>query len=463
MDGVEARGLSSRDRGGVRMMDGLDLRPDAVEAALAEAGAAFIDRNPLSAAAYIRAEAVMPGGNTRSVLFYEPFPLVMVRGDGCFLWDADGHRYLDLLGEFTAGLYGHSNPPILAAIRAALESGLNFGAHTLMEPELARLLCDRFASIERLRFTNSGTEANLMALALAKAFTGRSRILVFTGGYHGGVLTFGAGHSPANVPHDVIFGSYNDAEGARRLIAANAADLAAVLVEPMLGSGGCIPGEPAFLTALQEGARSVGALFILDEVMTSRTSAGGLQALLGLAPDLTTLGKYIGGGMSAGAFGGRAEVMALFDPRRPGALPHAGTFNNNVLTMSAGIAGLTEVFTPGAADALRERGERFRDRLNALCRAAGASMQFTGCGSIMGVHFTASLIRCPADAAGSDTRLRDLFFFDMAAAGIYLARRGFMALMLPVGEAELDQAASAVSGFLARRRDLLTTSNTNSR
>jgi glutamate-1-semialdehyde 2,1-aminomutase len=437
------------------MMDGFDLRADAVDVALAEARAAYADRNPLSAAAYARAEAVMPGGNTRSVLFYEPFPLAMVRGEGCFLWDADGHRYLDLLGEFTAGLYGHSNPVIRAAIDKALDAGWSFGAHNLMEPELARLICDRFASIERLRFTNSGTEANLMALALAKAFTGRSRILVFKGGYHGGVLTFGAGHSPANVPHDLILGDYNDAEGARRLIAENASDLAAVLVEPMLGSGGCIPGEPAFLAALQDGARASGALFILDEVMTSRTSAGGLQALLGLTPDLTTLGKYLGGGMSVGAFGGRAEVMALFDPRRPGALPHAGTFNNNVLTMAAGIAGLTQVFTAEAADRLRELGEGFRARLNALCRAAGAAMQFTGCGSIIGVHFTAGPIRNPGDAARADGRLRDLFFFDMAAAGIYLARRGFMALMLPVGEAELDAALAAVSGFLATRRALL--------
>jgi len=440
----------------MRMMDGFDLRSDAVEAALAEARAAYVHRNPLSAAAHGRAEAVMPGGNTRSVLFYEPFPLVMVRGEGCFLWDADGHRYLDLLGEFTAGLYGHSNPVIRAAIDTALDAGWSFGAHNLMEPELARLICDRFASIDRLRFTNSGTEANLMALAVARAFTGRSRILVFTGGYHGGVLTFGAGQSPANVPHDIIFGTYNDAEGACRLIAENAADLAAVLVEPMLGSGGCIPGEPAFLAALQEAARSVGALFILDEVMTSRSSAGGLQALLGLTPDLTTLGKYIGGGMSVGAFGGRAEVMALFDPRRPGALPHAGTFNNNVLTMSAGIAGLARVFTPEAADRLRARGESFRERLNALCRAEDAAMQFTGCGSILGVHFTAAPIRNPADAAGADMRLRDLFFFDMAAAGIYLARRGFMALMLPVGESELDEAVAAVSGFLVMRRALLT-------
>ena len=435
-------------------MDGVHLRSPSLDDALRDARARFEARNPHSREAFARAETVMPGGNTRSVLYYEPFPLAVVRGEACWLWDADGHRYLDLLGEFTAGLYGHSAPEIRDAVVAALEGGLNLGGHTLPEAELARLICARFASIDTLRFTNSGTEANLMALALAKAWTGRGRVMVFRGGYHGGVLTFAAGASASNVPHDFLLGEYNDAEGARHAIQGNAADLAAVLVEPMLGAGGCIPAEPAFLHAVRDATEAAGALMVLDEVMTSRTAAGGQQACLGIAPDLTTLGKYIGGGMSFGAFGGRREVMALFDPRQPGALPHAGTFNNNVLTMAAGIAGLTRLFTPEAADALRARGDAFRDRLNALCRDYGARMQFTGLGSIMNAHFTDSPIRRPADAAG-DARLRDLFFFDMAEAGIYLARRGLIALMLPVGAAELALAEDAVRGFLERRSVLL--------
>lgn len=283
----------------------------------------------------------------------------------------------------------------------------------------------------------------------------RRPLLVFRGGYHGGVLTFGAGPSPVNVPHDFLFCDYNDAAGACRLIEENGSDLAAALVEPMLGAGGCIPADPAFLAAIREGTAAVGALMILDEVMTSRMAAGGYQAMLGLSPDLTTLGKYIGGGMSFGAFGGRADVMALFDPRRPDALSHAGTFNNNVLTMAAGIAGLRDVFTPAMAEVLRERGDGMRDRLNELCRQAGVPMQFTGLGSVMSPHFTASPVRTVADAARGDKRLRDLFFFDMAEAGIYLARRGMIALMLPIGEAEIDRAVDAVRGFVEDRRDFL--------
>lgn len=437
-------------------MDGYSSPLSPVDQAVAAAEAAYVARNPRSRQAFRRAEAVMPGGNTRSSLFYLPFPLAIARGEGCWLWDADGHRYLDLLGEFTAGLYGHSNPVIRAAIDAALDDGLNLGGHTLLEPELARLVCERFAGIEQVRFTNSGTEANLMALAAARAFTGRDRVLVFRGGYHGGVLTFaGMGSSPANVPHDFVLGDYNDAEGTRRLIEANAGALAAVLVEPMMGAGGCIPAEPGFLHAVEAAARAAGALFVLDEVMTSRMSGGGLQALLDLRPDLTTLGKYIGGGLSFGAFGGREDVMRLFDPRQPGAIPHAGTFNNNVLTMAAGIAGLTKLFGPAEADALRERGNALRESLNAQCRARGVAMQFTGIGSVMNPHFVAGPIRTPAEAARSDGRLRDLFFFDMAEAGIYLARRGLIALMLPVGEAELASFNDAFAGFLARRAPLL--------
>jgi glutamate-1-semialdehyde 2,1-aminomutase len=435
-------------------MDYVDQRSQCVDLALAAARAGYVAANPRSRAQFVAAAAVMPGGNTRSVLFYDPFPLVMAGGQGCHLTDADGHVYLDALGEFTAGLFGHSNPITRAAIVAALDGGINLGGHNLLEPELARLVCERFPSIAQVRFTNSGTEANLMAVALAKAATGRDRILVFSGGYHGGVMIFGAKPSPVNVPHDFVVAPYNDGAEAERLIALHGADLAAVLVEPMLGAGGCIPAAAGFLEAVRAATASVGALMILDEVMTSRMSGGGRQAQLGLAPDLTTLGKYIGGGMSFGAFGGRADLMALFDPRRPGALPHAGTFNNNVLTMAAGIAGMTQIFTPDVADALFARGEALRARLNALFRAHGVAMQVTGLGSLMNVHFTDRAISRPADTV-CDERLRELFFFDMADAGIYLARRGLIALMLEMGAAELDRLVAAIEGFVVRRRALL--------
>jgi glutamate-1-semialdehyde 2,1-aminomutase len=432
----------------------IGLRNAAIGPALAEAREAYVARNPKSLARAVEAAAVMPGGNTRTVLHYDPFPLGFARGAGCRLWDLDGAEYVDLLGEYTAGLYGHSHPVIRAAIDAALDDGINLGGHTTTEARFARAIRDRFPAIERVRFTNSGTEANLMAISLARHFTRRPKVMVFDGGYHGGVFTFSGGGSPINAPFAFVVAPYNDTAATLALIRAHAADLAVVVLEPMMGGGGCIAAEPDFLHALRAATAEVGALLLLDEVMTSRLSPGGLQAVHGITPDLTTLGKYIGGGMSFGAFGGRADIIDLFDPRRPDALPHAGTFNNNVLTMRAGLAGLTEVYTPQAAAALNARGDALRERLNALCRAAGAPMQFTGIGSMLAVHMMAGPIRSPADAARGDARLKELFFFDMLERGLWLARRGMMALSLPIGDAECDRLADAVAEFLTVRASL---------
>ena len=425
------------------------------DAALAEAREQYVAANPTSLAAHVEAAAVMPGGNTRTVLFHLPFPLTMVRGEGCRLWDADGHQYVDMLGEYTAGLFGHSHPLIRKALDRALDGGWNLGGHGVMEARLARVVCDRFPSIDMVRFTNSGTEANLLAIATAVAVTGRKRVLVFDGGYHGGVLYFGGGGIPINAPHQWVLGAYNDADGAAALVRSHAGDLACILVEPMMGSAGCIPAEPGFLKALRDAATETGALLVFDEVMTSRMSSGGQQKRLGITPDMTTLGKYIGGGMSFGAFGGRRDIMDLYDPRRADALPHAGTFNNNVLTMTAGHAGMTQVFTPAAADALFARGEALRGRLNALARAHSARMQWVGLGSLMTVHFQDGTIRSPADAAGGDATLRDLFFLDMLHHGFYLARRGMVALSLMIGDLECDRFVSAVGDFLEARGRLV--------
>jgi glutamate-1-semialdehyde 2,1-aminomutase len=408
-------------------------------AALADAVARYRERNPRSERQFHSATEVMPGGNTRSVLFNDPFPLAMARGEDCWLWDLDGHKYLDALGEFTAGLYGHSHAVIREALHAALDGGLSLASHTVREAELAREIRARFASMELLRFTNSGTEANLLALAVAKVHTGRRKVLVFGGAYHGGVLSFGAGvSSPVNVPHEFIVAPYNDLDAVRAIVAREGAALAAILVEPMLGSAGCIPGDPAFLRGLQEMAKDCGALFVLDEVMTSR------QALLGLKPDLTTLGKYFGGGLSFGAFGGRTEVMARFDPRRADALAHAGTFNNNVLTMAAGLAGLQRVLTPYALELLNSRGERLRLRLNEIFAGHAVAMQFSGLGSMLNLHATNRLLRSPADLAGTDARAKDLLYYALLERGVFMARRGFIALSLPFGDAQLDTLAGAL-------------------
>jgi glutamate-1-semialdehyde 2,1-aminomutase len=419
---------------------------------LAEARARYVAARPASEEQSRLAAQVLPGGNTRTVLAYTPFPTAMRRGEDCRLWDLDGHEYLDLCGEYTAGLFGHSEPRIHAALRDALANGISLAAVGQAEQRLAAILCGRFTSMDRVRFTNSGTEANLMALMGARAFSGRPAILAFRGGYHGSVLTFPvSGTSPMAVPIPAVTADYNDVDGAVSAIREHGKSLGAVIVEPMLGSGGCLPATPAFLAALREETEAAGIPLIFDEVMTSRMSAGGLQARLGLVPDMTTLGKYVAGGMSFGAFGGRADIMGLFDGR----LAHAGTFNNNVLSMAGGIVAMGDIFDAAAADALFRRGEALRGRLNALCEAACVEMCFTGLGSMMTVQFRTSRLERPAAPTPAEEGLRELFFFDMMEAGIYIARRGMVTLSLPVGDAEVQRYVDAVSEFIEARRPLL--------
>jgi glutamate-1-semialdehyde 2,1-aminomutase len=425
-----------------------------IRAALAEAEELYRARNPKSLAQHRDACAAMPGGNTRSAIHVDPFPLTMARGEGARLWDLDGHEYVDFLSEFTAGIYGHSHPAIHRAIAAALESGLNFGAHNAIEARFAAAVCARFPSIELVRFTNSGTEANLMAVSAARAITGRPKILVFNGGYHGGVFYFRGHGSPLNAPFDFLFGRYNDFEAAEALVRPHRAELAAILIEPMQGTTGCVLAEPSFLAGLRQLASETGALLIFDEVMTSRLAPGGLQEVHGILPDLTTLGKYLGGGMSFGAFGGRGDIMARFDPRRGDAFQHAGTFNNNVLTMNAGYVGLTEIYTPDRARALNRWGDGLRERLGAVARRHGLPMQFTGLGSMMSVHMTRQPIRSEADAAQGDGRLRDLFWFDLVARGLWFAKRGMFALSIALDDGDADRLADAVEEFAQTRTGL---------
>jgi glutamate-1-semialdehyde 2,1-aminomutase len=423
---------------------------EALDDAVRRVEASYIARNPRSQAAFERARGVLPGGNTRSVLYYDPFPLSFARGEGARLWDADGHAYVDNLGEYTAGLFGHSHPVISAAIRTALEDGLSLGGLNRYEAEYAELIRQRFPSCDRLRFCNSGTEANLMAITAARLATGRAEVLVFDGAYHGGVLSFPGRNQPWNAPFPYRYGRYNDVEATAAALAGDPDAVAAVLVEPMMGSAGAIPAEPGFLAYLREVTARHGIVLILDEVMTSRNGPGGLQGRLGLSPDLTTFGKYLGGGLSFGAFGGRADLMDVFDTTRPSGVSHAGTFNNNTLSLAGGLAGLKEVFTPEMADRHYARGERFRAQLAAAGAAHGVPLQVTGSGSIMAVHIQATApIRRPADVVAPPAA-RKLLHLALLERGYSIARRGLISLSLPLTDAD-------DSGFLEAFDDVLAT------
>jgi glutamate-1-semialdehyde 2,1-aminomutase len=425
--------------------------------ALKEAQDRFAARRPKSRAAAADAEKYMPGGNTRTILYHAPFPLRAVSGQGAHITDADGHTYVDLNGEYTAGIYGHSHAAIQAAVTRALAGGFNLAAHNQLEIGLARLLCDRFPAVKLVRFTNSGTEANLMAIVTARVFTKRPKVMVFRHAYHGGLLHFGGGGHPTNVPFPFVVAPYNDIEVTRGLIREHAETLACVLVEPMIGGGGCIPAAPSFLEMLREETRLCGALLIFDEVMTSRFKNGGAQGLLGIAPDLTALGKYICGGMTAGAFGGRADIMAIYDPRRPEFMAHAGTFNNNVVSMAAGMTGLAEIFTNEAAADLHDRGDKLRDALNALFERRSANFTVTGLGSILTIHPLRPPVRSPEETYSADARPKQLLYFDLLDCGYYVGARCFLSLSLAVEGSMLDGFLDAIDSILGSRRSLLCT------
>ncbi len=419
-------------------------RNDTLDDALAIAERNYRDRNPKSAARHEAACRHLPGGNTRTVLHYSPFPLAIVSAEGAKLHDADGHVYTDFLNEFTAGLFGHSNDTIRAAVTEALSKGYAFGGPNMYESRLAELMCERFPSCEQVRMCNSGTEANINAIGLARAVTGKEGVLVFKDAYHGGVLTFdGDRPSPLNVPYRWHFADYNQVEETARIIDEAKSELACVIVEPMMGSGGAIPGSVEFLSMLRDKTREHGIVLIFDEVMTSRLSPQGRQGQLGIIPDMTTFGKYIGGGMTFGAFGGAAKLMSYFDPSQPNALLHSGTYNNNVMSMAAGVAALEQVLTPEVVTQLNQSGEQLRDRLNKLAEARDVPVRVTGVGSILCIHLHDRPITSPAVAKQSDPRARALFHLEMLERGFYLARRGFMSLSLPLTAQDHDAFAEA--------------------
>ncbi|KAF3033683.1 hypothetical protein E8E12_002826 [Didymella heteroderae] len=401
----------------------------------------FKQSNPKSADAATEAANVLPGGNTRTVLHSDPFPIVIESGKDTSVVSKDGVEYTDFVSEYTCGIFGHSHPKIHDAIQEALKIGINLGNVIGKEAQMGSLIQKRFPSMELMRFTNSGTEANTLALSAALAYSDRKKILVFTKGYHGSTLTFPIAQSPrTNLPHEFVVAEYNDIEATRQLLHD---DIGAIIVEPLQSAGGVIPATREFLRFLREAATSVKAVLIFDEVVTSRLDYHGLQGYHGITPDMTTLGKWMGGGFSFGCFGGRRDIMEQFDPSKPGHLAHSGTFNNNVFTMIAGIAGL-QVVTADEIARMNSMGEGLRDEINKVVSEAGLGIQIgaQGFGSIIGIRFL---------GVDSDT-LRDIFYFEMLKRQIIVGRRGFVALNLMHKNAHIENFLEAVKHFVASIR-----------
>lgn len=417
---------------------------DALDVALAEATRRYVEDNPESARLARAASEVMPGGNTRSVLHTEPFGVRIAAAEGAVLTTVDGGRLLDLLGDYSAGLLGRG-PDVADAVRAVLDRGWGYGAMSEPEEVFARALVERFGSIDQVRFTNSGSEADLMAVLTARHVTGRARVVIFEGAYHGGPMTFLPGSEALRVPFDFTALPYNDTAAVEAEFADHGDEIACVLVEPMLGAGGCIPATRDFLSSLRSLTRAYGALLVMDEVMTSRLAVGGAQEVHGIEADLTVLGKYFGGGFSFGAFGGSRDVMAAFDPTR-GGLTHGGTFNNNAFTMAVGPV-VTALLDAETLAALNARGERLRERLALTLAPVGFCV--TGVGSMMTIHPTPGPVVRWSDLSGVDPRWRRLLFLDLLARGFYIAERGYLALSLAVTDADLDAFVEAAAGFAA--------------
>jgi glutamate-1-semialdehyde 2,1-aminomutase len=390
-----------------------------------------------------RLQRVLPGGDTRTGTFYAPFPAAMRHGSGCRMWDVDGNAYIDMLNNFTSLVHGHAHPRIVEAIVEQAALGTAFPAPTEGQAELAERICRRVDSIERVRFANSGTEAVMHAIRLARVATGRSEIVKAELGYHGsweqvpmsqhpgGRTT--AAELPGPVRELVHFVDFNDVDQLEQTMAACGGRVAAILLEPVLGAS-AVPLSPAFAAAVRRLADEHGALVIADEVVTLRLSPGAFQERLPLKPDVTTLGKLIGGGLPVGAFGAGEALMALFDPRAEGHLHHSGTFNGNALTIAAGVASL-DLLDAAQIERINGLGERFAADLERVLLHEGIDATVTACGSLLHLE-----VRSAAADGGSG-----LAALHAAAlrAGVFFAPRGSLNLSTAMTEEDVAEALAA--------------------
>jgi glutamate-1-semialdehyde 2,1-aminomutase len=399
-----------------------------------------------------QAERVMPGGDTRTTSFYRPYPLTLVRGEGPFLWDADGNRYVDLLGNYTSLVHGNAYPPIVAAVNKAVAGGTAWAARCEAQVELATLLCERIASVERVRFCNSGTEAGMLAAHLARRLTGRNLILMARYGYHGSYEDLEAGLVGQDGER-TMFADFGDAPAFEALLSERGSEIAAVFLEPVLGSAGVVEPAPEFLGRVAEAAHRAGALFVLDEVITFRLDEGGAQQIYDVRPDLTMLGKIIGGGFPVGAIGGSEEVMSSFDPRNRGAIWHSGTFNGNPVSCAAGAVSVRELNSE-RINKMSQQAERLADELKRAARHAELPFSVRQVGSLMNIFF---LNEPPAATIVRDDS-RAIANFHLAALnhGLFVAPRGLIALSTVINDELLNEiigrAAEAIAD-VARSAD----------
>lgn len=407
----------------------------------------YADARPNSRRLHTEACKYMPGGDTRTATFFLPFPNFIKYGDGAYMYDEDGFKLLDFQNNYTSLIHGHAHPETVEAVREQIAKGSAYTAPFEKQIELSAILTQRFPSVDMIRYTNSGTEANMHALRIARAYTGKAKIIKTEGGYHGTTDVFEASVDPnikkagtldqikvipesrgvsENALKDVLVVPFNDIERTRKMIEEHHRETACIIIEPIMGSAGQITPDLEYLKFLREITEQYHIVLIFDEVVTGRLSLGGAQKFYGVTPDLTTMGKIIGGGTPVGAFGGKQEIMQMYDPREK-KMYHSGTFNGNAVTMAAGLATM-KAYNQEAVDYVNALGTLFKEGVLKIYDKLGLNMKISGAGSIYNILFTDKEVKNYRDVASAHEELNKVLYMSLLTKGVFDAERGMFCM-----------------------------------